>query len=831
VAAAGGNPGFGAAQGNGQVWLGTANGVVQSWSDSLIVAQVGAGAASGNAQVLQNNVMSNAVSFTVNVPQIASVSPASGVGGTSVTFTGAGFGASPGVVWLGSMAGQVVSWTDAQVVATVALSAVSGIARIQTSGGLWSNAMGFTVPAAGGNTIVPSMLNMVVGDTRTLQALGPGGQAVTGLTWASSDPTVVSLSTDDPPVLTAVAAGHVTITAGTGSADVTVSAVALAVGTVIWSNPGDGSGVAWIVPAVPSASGVADVFAYQNDGMVQAITSDGTVAWTANIGPYKGPREVLPDFQGGLVVVSEESVYKLDGMTGQAYPVCSGPGGAGFWGLSATSGNTMVVHPDGTILGATNGASDYPTSVFGIDPTTCAVKFSVPGPYPPSDGNPIEFGYSPIIAGDGYAYFPYSYSPDTEYASTRRIGVMRVSSSGAYDNIDVYDVGGAGSDEFDFSVNMVTNADQGILITWSDWTGPHMATITGTSVSQVNAPSGELVYQAVQAQDGSFVGADWDGNMMAFDASGNVRWVVPNEQPAIATADGGVIGQSGITYDANGNATGQMGSLPTYSWFGYGYQVGSVDQVLANPLYLAASWWPFSKANNSANVAAVLNARFPPLPSCYDNGGKCPGPLGPRDLLWNAKNDLVNQLVPNSACSAAAQVNVFGRLKNGDLYGKPITRESFVRYLQNQITFYNGATSTLDMAYALCPEGNKRTFCPGNTQTVEEKFADTSQTTAVTITPSYPFKSFWQPTFTSPETDSQGNVLYDGFGDGVDPRGLGINIYNESNLLHEALHGMTGLYDDELVDALGAGGGSFSISIYIKDNVLSKCPISAKGRS
>src|SRR5271157_5717606 len=89
---------FAAAQGNGQVWLGTATAVVQSWSDTQIVAQVGAGAASGNAQVLQNGVMSNAVSFTVNTPQITGVSPSSGAPGTLVTFTGSGFGASQGNV-------------------------------------------------------------------------------------------------------------------------------------------------------------------------------------------------------------------------------------------------------------------------------------------------------------------------------------------------------------------------------------------------------------------------------------------------------------------------------------------------------------------------------------------------------------------------------------------------------------------------------------------------------------------------------------------------------------------------------------------------------------
>jgi hypothetical protein len=50
----------------------------------------------------------------------------------------------------------------------------------------------------------------------------------------SSDPNVVSLSTSDPRVLTAIAPGHVTITGGTATADVTVWADPLPLGTVIW---------------------------------------------------------------------------------------------------------------------------------------------------------------------------------------------------------------------------------------------------------------------------------------------------------------------------------------------------------------------------------------------------------------------------------------------------------------------------------------------------------------------------------------------------------------------------------------------------------------------
>jgi hypothetical protein len=61
----------------------------------------------------------------------------------------------------------------------------------------------------------------------------------------------------------------VTITAGTAPTDATVLDAgtlpggALPIGTVLWNNPGNGSGVGKLVPAVPSLSGVADVFAFR----------------------------------------------------------------------------------------------------------------------------------------------------------------------------------------------------------------------------------------------------------------------------------------------------------------------------------------------------------------------------------------------------------------------------------------------------------------------------------------------------------------------------------------------------------------------------------------
>ena len=69
--------------------------------------------------------------------------------------------------------------------------------------------------------------------------------------------------------------------------------------------------------------------------------------------------------------------------------------------------------------------------------------------------------------------------------------------------------------------------------------------------------------------------------------------MVPNEYPLIATPDGGVIGESGITYDQNGSATGQIASLPVQSFTGNDYRYGSVEQVLFAPIIFASTFAAF----------------------------------------------------------------------------------------------------------------------------------------------------------------------------------------------------------------------------------------------
>jgi hypothetical protein len=651
--------GFGSAQGAGQVWLGTANGLVQSWSDTQVVAQVAIGSTSGTAMILQNGVMSNPVPFTVNTLQITSISPTSGPAGTSVTITGMGFGAvqGGGIALIGGVPGVVSSWSNTQIVATVASSAVTGVVIVEQNG-VWSNAVTFTVPGSGTSMILePNIINMAVGDTHTIQALSSTGQPITGLTWTTSNANIVSLSTDNSPILTAVAPGHVTITAGSASADVTVYAGALPLGTVIWSNPGIGQ-VTKIIPAVPSETGVADVFAVEGgDGTpvtVQAITADGTTAWTATL----GLASLIPDFQGGLVVTDETGIRKLDGITGQAYP--------GYTtGSSSVQAGAAVVYTDGTILGLQTDTSTYganASSAIGIDPTTGAQKFSIPLTVQPlvdvsgdfagiQCGTPVfgglNIGVDAIVAGDGYGYYLYAY-PEVELDCNfqtsayawhwkTHVRLLRVSSDGEYSVIPVADVTapypyypGQGLygiiPEFENAGgSMISNGDTGVLLNWSViWGGEDYINVSGvtgwaitngTSVTPINPPLGGAVTPVLQRQDGTFVGEVYDPNVpnqwdtVAFDQSGNPLWTVPNDQPQFATADGGVKGQSGITYDQNGNATGQ-GPFYTQSWTYNMYQDGPLTQVAAMPTILATSFCLPDAKNGRKAVAGQREGEY-----------------------------------------------------------------------------------------------------------------------------------------------------------------------------------------------------------------------------
>jgi hypothetical protein len=174
--------------------------------------------------VLQGGVWSNSVPLTVITPQITTVSPTTGIAGTQVTITGTGFGASQGSgnVWMGNTYGVVVSWSDTQVVATIASGAKTGTAQI-LQGGVWSNSVSFTVssqPTLMSLAIAPQNPSLSFGRTQQFTAMGTytdgSTKDITGTaTWNSAAPAVATISSTG--LASTVGIGQTTIQAAVGA--------------------------------------------------------------------------------------------------------------------------------------------------------------------------------------------------------------------------------------------------------------------------------------------------------------------------------------------------------------------------------------------------------------------------------------------------------------------------------------------------------------------------------------------------------------------------------------------------------------------------------------
>src|SRR5258708_29624511 len=97
-----------------------------NWSNTSITAIVPNGATSGAVVVTGGGLQSNGAAFTVLVPTISSLSPASGAPGASVTITGTNFGASAGTVTFNGLTATITSWSETSIAVTVPAGATTG---------------------------------------------------------------------------------------------------------------------------------------------------------------------------------------------------------------------------------------------------------------------------------------------------------------------------------------------------------------------------------------------------------------------------------------------------------------------------------------------------------------------------------------------------------------------------------------------------------------------------------------------------------------------------------------------------------------------------------
>jgi len=146
---------FGATQGTSTVKFNGTTASPTSWSATSITVPVPSGATTGPVVVTVNGQASNGVTFTV-APKIDSLSPTSGPVATSVTITGATFGATQGTstVSFNGTSATPNSWSDTSIVAPVPAGSITGPVVV-IAGGQTSNGVTFTVTASTGTIAGP----------------------------------------------------------------------------------------------------------------------------------------------------------------------------------------------------------------------------------------------------------------------------------------------------------------------------------------------------------------------------------------------------------------------------------------------------------------------------------------------------------------------------------------------------------------------------------------------------------------------------------------------------------------------------------------------------
>src|SRR2546430_7487568 len=211
---------FGMTQGTSTVTFNGTAATPTSWAATSIVVPVAAGATTGNVVVTVGGVASNGVSFTVTVPppSITGLNPTSGVLGTSVTITGANFGASQGTstVTFNGIGATPTSWSVTNIVVPVPAGATTGN-LVVTVGGVASNGVSFTVTTPGPSITGLNPTSGLVGTSVTITGANFGatqGTSTVTFNGTAATPTSWSATSIVAPVPSGATTGNVVVTVG-----------------------------------------------------------------------------------------------------------------------------------------------------------------------------------------------------------------------------------------------------------------------------------------------------------------------------------------------------------------------------------------------------------------------------------------------------------------------------------------------------------------------------------------------------------------------------------------------------------------------------------------
>jgi hypothetical protein len=357
---------FGTSQGTSTVTFNGTTATFAGWTDSSISVPVPSGATTGNVVVTVGGVASNGIAFTVTPPPaITSLSPVSGPVGTSVTISGANFGASQGTsaVTFNGTSATATSWSATSIVAPVPAGATTGNVVVIV-GGVASNGMTFTLPPPPPNIAGLGPNSGPVGGSVTINGANFGAlQGTSTVTFnGTSAGSIAPASWSSGSIIAQVPVG-----ASSGNVVVTVGGVA-SNGVVFTVTPAPS-----IISLSPTSGpvGTSVTIAGSNFGATQGgsvVTFNGDPASVTNWSGTSITATVPAGAATGNVVVN------VSGVTSNGVPFSVVPPPPNISNLNPTFGpiGTSVIitganfgGPLGTSTVTFNGIAASPTSWIG----------------------------------------------------------------------------------------------------------------------------------------------------------------------------------------------------------------------------------------------------------------------------------------------------------------------------------------------------------------------------------------------------------------------------------------------------------------------------------
>lgn len=305
-----------------------------------------------------------------------------------------------------------------------------------------------TPPPPSSLQITPSSVTMIVGETRQFTVIDNNGHPRSDATWSLSDEGLATITSDNSPMLTAIAPGNLTLTASVQGVTAQAQISILEVGTVLdpgtpyWSvSSTPGFIPTQIAQAVPTEEG-PDLYSVEtsSDGkttLLHALTADGRQLWQSQLPALTN--KSVPDGSGGLLVTEHTTcdpgqtdpmtVADIDAKTGKPLwqVKASGiqRGQSLFYCYSPDMAPQIAVQPDGIVV------MSAPTN-SGMPPLITVWRGSVGSTLIPTSsitdsGGAVYFVQSlvgpPTVAPDGAAYVEYQ---------VRDSGVNKVNSAALY---------------------------------------------------------------------------------------------------------------------------------------------------------------------------------------------------------------------------------------------------------------------------------------------------------------------------------------------------------------------------------------------------------------